>query len=179
MIPSNLIVFKYTQGGEYIRTDNYNDYQGHYYEFNGKTYTGKTYSLNSIEIIKKNSDQVNALLNNPSTFTYGAISGQNIQQVNIVSIYFESTLEDIDKGYAMRYFVKKVNESPIKETNKATYNQIKNNPLYQSVEIKYYLSKMNDLSQYEQKIPGLVDFINSSQRKEYIVGRTYDKSLEV
>jgi hypothetical protein len=160
MIPSNLISVKYTQGNEFLRADNYNGYQGYYYELRGKTYIGKEYSPFSIELLRVGSNQVNPLLTNSSTSTYGAISGQNIQSVNIMSIPFVATTEDMRKGYAMRYFVKKVNEPLIKETNQTTYNQVKNNSLYQSAEIKYDLTlSFREYSKYEQQIPGISNFI--------------------
>jgi hypothetical protein len=160
MIPSNLISVKYTQGNEFLRADTYASYQGYYYELGGKTYIGKEYNLNSVELLKAGSKQVNTLIANPSTTVYGAISGQNIQSVNIVSIQFVATQEDINRGYAMRYFVKKANESLIKETNQSTYNQIKNNPLYQSLELKYDLrSGAEDINVYEKQIPGISNFL--------------------
>lgn len=164
MIPSNLISVKYTQGNEFLRADTYASYQGYYYEFNGKTYIGKEYSISSIELLKAGTKQINPLLNNSSTFTYGAISGQNIQSVNIVSIPFVANSEDLSKGYKMRYFVKKANENLIKETNQSTYNQVKNNTLYQSLEIKYDLRMMgSDISVYENQMPGISTFIGNQE----------------
>jgi len=49
MVPSNLIVSKYTQGSEFIRADNYASYQGYYYELRGKTYIGKEFNINAVE----------------------------------------------------------------------------------------------------------------------------------
>ena len=160
MIPSNLISVKYTQGNEFLRADTYASYQGYYFEFNRKTYIGKEYSPFSIELLRVGSNQVNPLLTNSSTSTSGAISGQNIQSVNIVSIPFVATAKNMSDGYAMRYFVKKVNEPLIKETNQTTYNQVKNNSLYQSLEIKYDLTLgFKEYSRYDPLIPGISDFI--------------------
>ena len=160
MISSNLIITKYTQGGEFIRADNYADYKGYYYELKGKNYIGKEYNVFAIELLKPGTNQVNTLVNNPSTSVYGVISGQNIQQVNIISIQFVATQEDINRGYAMRYFVKKANETLIKETNQTTYNQIKSDPLYQSLELKYDLkSKAENINAYENQLPGITDFL--------------------
>jgi LAS superfamily LD-carboxypeptidase LdcB len=165
MISSNLIITKYTQGGEFIRADNYADYKGYYYELKGKNYIGKEYNISAIELLKPGTNQVNTLINNPSTAVYGVVSGQNIQQVNIVSIPFAATQEDINRGYATRYFVKKANETLIKETNQATYNQIKNDPLYQSVEVQYDLQVgFRDYSSQETQLPGISAFIKGQER---------------
>jgi hypothetical protein len=164
MIPSNLISVKYTQGNEFLRADNYNNYQGYYYELGGKTYVGKEYSFSATELLKAGSKQVNTLIANPSTTVYGVISDQNIQQVNIISTQFVATQEDINRGQAMRYFVKKANENLIKETTQTIYNQVKNNPLYQSVEIKYDLRLENEnINVYENQLPGISDFLLSQE----------------
>jgi hypothetical protein len=167
MIPSNLISVKYTQGNEFIRADNYNNYQGYYYELGGKTYVGKEYSFSAIELLKAGSKQVNTLITNPSTTVYGVISDQNPQQqqVKIISIPFVPTNKDISQGFAMRYFVKKANESLIKETTQTVYNQVKNNPLYQSVEIEYDLTLgfSSKYTQYDKQLPGVSNFIFSQE----------------
>jgi hypothetical protein len=163
MIPSNLISVKYTQGSEFLRADNYNDYQGYYYELGGKTYIGKEYSFSATELLKAGSKQVNTLIANPSTTVYGVISDQNIQQVNIISTQFVATQEDVNRGYAMRYFVKKANENLIKETTQTIYNQVKNNPLYQSLELKYNLDVQENVNQYESQLPGITNFITTQE----------------
>lgn len=162
MIPSNLISVKYTQGNEFLRADTYVSYQGYYYELGGKTYVGKEYSFSAIELLKAGSKQVNTLITNPSTTVYGVISNQNIQEVKITSIPFVATTEDMNQGFAMRYFVKKTNENLIKEITQTVYNQVKNNPSYQSVEIKYDLIlgfSKNQYIQYDKQLPGVSDFI--------------------
>ena len=158
MIPANLIVSKYTQGNEFIRTDDYKDYQGYYYEFNGKAFTGKKYSLDSIEIIRKNSDQVNPLLSNPSTFNYGAISGVNIpSNPPIASLSNKSNSPNFDT--LTRFFYKKYNDNIIKETNENSYKSLQTNPIYQTAFIGTYQGRTQTIDEANQQIPGIKSFL--------------------
>ena len=52
--PSNIVASsQYTIGNEFVLISSKTDYQGYYYEFNGKYYTGKTFNISAPEIIKK------------------------------------------------------------------------------------------------------------------------------
>ena len=50
-IPQNQIVYKYTIGKEYMYTNTYREYQGHYYELNGRFFVGKEFNINSLELV--------------------------------------------------------------------------------------------------------------------------------
>ena len=52
-IPKNIIVeSKYTIGGEFILLSLYQQYQGYYYEMNGKYFAGKEFDQNAVDFVK-------------------------------------------------------------------------------------------------------------------------------
>jgi len=159
MVPKNLIVTKYTQGGELLRTDNYSSYQGYYYEYSGKMFIGKEYSLNSIELIKAKNENNNPLLTNPSTFNYGAITGINLPTNKSIT----SLPTDITKAISTRliqFFYKKHNDNIIKETDKNGYISLQNNPIYQTTFIGKYNGIVQTIDQAEQQVPGVKAFLS-------------------
>jgi hypothetical protein len=160
-IPSNQIVkSKYTIGKEYMFESTYREYQGYYYELNGKLFAGKEFNNNAPVLVKINSlNNTNLLQTNPSTFVYGIISGIKLDNTKINSYYFNVDTTD----NVFRYFIKKVNENIIKEINEDTFNQIQSNPIYLSVSL-YYQSGFNenDLNNADKKISGLKEYINTT-----------------
>jgi hypothetical protein len=158
MIPKNLIVTKYTQGGELLRTDDYSSYQGYYYEYNGRIFTGKEYSLNSVELIKTGNENNNTLLTNPSTFTYGAISGVNVPTNRSITSLPTDTTKAISNR-SIRFFYKKYNDNVIKETDKNGYKLLQNNPIYQTTFIGGYNGIVQNIDQANQQVPGVKDFL--------------------
>ena len=75
-IPKNIIVeSKYTIGNEYILLSSYQQYQGYYYEMNGKYFAGKEFDQNAPELQKILSSKSNNLLTLASTFLFGKLSG--------------------------------------------------------------------------------------------------------
>lgn len=158
MIPKNLIVTKYTQGGELLRTDDYSSYQGYYYEYNGRIFTGKEYSLNSIELIKIGNENNNTLLTNSSTFTYGAVSGINLPKPNSVTSLPTDTTKAVSNR-PIRFFYKKYNDTIIKEIDKNGYKLLQNNPIYQTTFIGEYNGIFQTVDQAEQQVPGVKVFL--------------------
>jgi len=159
-VPQNKIVqSKYTAGKEFMFNKTYREYIGYYYELNGNLFAGKEFSPTAPELIKIDSSKVNSLLTSPSTYVYGKVSGIKLDNTKINSYYFNvDTTDNI-----FRYFIKKVNENIIKETNEDTFNQIQNNPIYLSVSL-YYQSGFNenDLNNADKKISGLKEYINTT-----------------
>ena len=153
-IPSNsAITSKYTSGGEYIIKSNYNDYQGYYYELSNKFYIGKEFKPDATELIKKNSPNINLLLTTAATFVYGKLSKQNINQPpEPTSYFYNSTPTDF------RYFISKVNVKPtvIKEIDKNTFEQYKNNSIYTLVALSYPNKFIeSEINKAEITIPGI------------------------
>ena len=143
--------------------DTYQEYVGYYYEFAGRKYIGKEFSINAPELIEISSSKINPLLNNPSTFTYGLLSKVNPR--NISSINFNSIPSDVDSSLDWfddsdesyyTYFTKKVISSIIKQIDKKTSDQLKGNPLYQTTVLDPELS---NLDQAEAELPGIRAFI--------------------
>lgn len=163
-IPQNKIISKYTSGGEYIFVDTYREYQGYYYEINNKTFAGKNFNIKALEIIKKNSDKVNTLLTKPSTYIYGKVSGTKIINTNPKSQVYKQDF--FATGYTDRYFVQKLNIVPIliKEVDNESYEKAKNDPLYNTLMIKWNNEKENTkaVAEAEKQMPGITAFLQDS-----------------
>ena len=161
-VPKNqIIISKYTSGGEYVTDKEYKNYQGYYYELNNKAYVGKEFNATSSILLKANSPDVNKLITNPFTSIYGAVSGIKINNLSPSSYYFNPDI--VDTSNVFRYFTKKINSDIIKEISKDSFDQIKFDPLYISVSLFYQNSfNENELNDADKKIPGLKDYINST-----------------
>ena len=158
-VPANIIEAKYTAGNEFVFTLNYKYYQGYYYELNGKTFVGKEFNANSPELIRSNSSNVNTLLTNSKTYIYGFISG--VKSSQLLSPKFNpipKTNLDIDTEGDETYYSKKLNNNPIliKQINKKTFDELKQNPFYQVISLK---PNRSDLDQVDKQMPGLKSFL--------------------
>ena len=173
-VPKNIIVTsKYTSGGEYIIKSSYTEYKGYYYEMNGKVFAGKEFDINAPELEKITSSNLNLLLLRASTFIYGKLSNQNIpiDPAKPQSSIFNPTKEDYDKGFATRYFYKKINVIPsiFKEISKETFDEFKTNSLYLTTSLKYIFGDSADQNKYnsieleqaERKMPGIKAFLET------------------
>jgi hypothetical protein len=158
-IPKNTISYKYTSGGEYVFKDSNIIYKGYYYEINGKFFNGRDFDINASELIKITSNGINPLLKNLTTFLYGTLSSnnQNIQSSKINSLANDIN-PNLDQSGEKTYYSRKINEIPysIKQIDKITYDNIKSNPLYKTVELN---KNYSNLEQSEQIIPGLKKFL--------------------
>ncbi len=162
-IPQNKIVkSKYTAGKEYMFETTYREYQGYYYELNGKLFAGKEFNSNAPILIKINSDNVNKLLTNPQTYAYGRVSGIKINNIPPSTIINKSNI-----FITKRYFYKKLNSNPIliREINKETFDYFQSNPLYQVISIDIpeggFFANQSSLEEANQKMPGIKDFLLS------------------
>jgi len=141
--PKNLVKVKYTMGEKYVDS-NFNPYEGYYCEVQGKAYPEKAYTGKS-----KPLKLISSLINN-----------------NKVSSH---TFIPDGKEYTLRYFVKYINVVPVylKEIDSVTYSKIKDNPLYQTIFLKYKIAEIEsgvlfngffDIDEVEQankKMPGI------------------------
>jgi hypothetical protein len=163
-LPSNLIVSKYTSGKQYMYIDTYKEYIGYYYEFAGRKYVGREFSVNAPELIEISSPKISPLINNPSTFVYGVLSGINLPQNEVASIPYSDNLPDARVGGvppSTQFFCKKVNDNIIKEINEKTYKSLQNNPLYITTFTGFYNNQNQNIDIADNQLPGLYSFINS------------------
>jgi len=165
-IPQNQVVqSKYTAGKEYMLENDYREYQGYYYEFNGKIFAGKELNLNApilLPIPKNNNLGINNLLTSAATFLYGKLSGVKLNNNKPNSIISKSNILN-----NKRYFIKKLNSNPIliKEIDQSTFESSNNNPLYQTIEVEIpeggYFANQNSLNELDKKMPGIKIFLTS------------------
>jgi hypothetical protein len=147
IVPNNTIqTGKYTSGNEFVYKLTNAFYQGYYYILDNLYYPGKDFDPNAPELVPIS--QSNTLLNNPKTAVYAfstnKTSADNPQYVN--------SIPSVPTGNT-RYFFRKINVFPItiKEINKDTYNQIQNDPLYQTT----YIGNGQTINQADTQLPGL------------------------
>ena len=119
--PKNQILTnQYTSGGDFIEKETLNTYQGYYYEDSGRYYIGKEFSPNSKELIKPEKSKENNLLNRLTPLALGLLAGNLSKLKGLISVEkisakvgFNLTPNDAQRGYALRYFAKKINSNPI------------------------------------------------------------------
>jgi len=157
-VPSNQIVkSKYTIGKEYLVESTYKEYQGYYYELNGKFFAGKVFNTNALTLIKLDVTTVNHLLFNPLTYLYGKISGMNVNSQQVKSIIYQIGLTP-----DIRYFAYHISQNLIKEIDKDTFTNIQSDPLYKTTALTYNGGFSNkELMLAETKIPGITDFVHT------------------
>lgn len=162
-IPKNIIVKnKYTSGNEFMLIDSYKEYVGYYYEMNNKTFIGKEFNVTSPEIVKIDSNRVNLLLTNPSTYAYGKISKFKINNIILKSHIFK---KEAQENYT-RYFSSQSNIIPtiIREINEDTYNEVIQNPIYKVVSLIYFNNSGfdgNEVIKADKILPGIKIFLEN------------------
>lgn len=149
------------EGYVYLKTNE--PYVGYYYEINGRTFAGRTFSSEAPEIIKFDANDNNALLRNPDTEMYAKLSGMTVNdKVKITSLpfSFEDTnvdwAEPIDELPRNRYFIRHIITGVIQHVDQDTYKRLSIDPLYQA-EILY--SDKNDIDEMDKRMPGLKSFL--------------------
>jgi hypothetical protein len=156
-IPQNQIVFKYTSGGEYIIENSNINYQGYYYEINGKAYTGQKFNASGSQPLTKSTPGTNTSNNIPSI-----IKNNLPNQLKVTSLPFAYNDHFISGPITLRYFIKKINDILIKEVNKDDYQKSQTDPLYQIVEVKFsYDMSYTYLSNLDKQMPGIKDYIEN------------------
>ena len=156
-IPANQIVkSKYTIGKEYMFESTYREYQGYYYESNGKLFAGKEFNINAPILVKINLNNINPLRTNPATLVYGIISGVKLNSAVPPSFIFQYNSDT-------RYFSYQLNKKLIKEIDKDTFTNFQSNPLYTVVSLSYVGGfKDSELKEAEKTIPGITTYVNTS-----------------
>jgi hypothetical protein len=166
-VPSNIIMTgKYTIGNEFVNKNTYESYQGYYYEFNNKLFSGKEFNINSPELIKiqdipplVKADKKYASLTkvNLSTIT----APKNINKKDL-------SLKDTQGKEYYTYYAKKLNSTPvlIKQIDKETYSKLQNNSIWQVIEIitipgdGFILEE--ELIKAEKQMPGIQTWIRTT-----------------
>jgi len=165
-IPQNKIQYNYTSGKEYMDETTYQEYQGYYYQLNGKIFAGKEFNSNAPVLIPIPKDKsnlpfnFNKLLTQAATYTYGRISGNKIQNIKVVSLPLinDPNIDTTDvENITNTYYTKKVNSTTIKQIDEETFQNIKINPLYTTVSIKPDYSNIDDA---EKQMPGIKAFLD-------------------
>jgi hypothetical protein len=163
-IPQNKIVkSKYTVGKEYMFETTYREYQGYYYELNGKLFAGREFNSNAPILVQIKPDNLNKLLTNSKTYAYGRVSGVKIN--NTVFNTFQYINDPSAVGIIDRYFVQKTNNTPIliKEIDEETYTRIKNDSLYKTVTIRWnragFDSNREEIKKAEKQIFGITEYL--------------------
>lgn len=161
-VPNNIIIKgKYTVGDEFVDPNTNEPYQGYYYQINESFFKGKVFSINAPKIVRKQDS--NKLLDNPKTKTYSQISGVTSQQLKTpqyAHLPFGSFAgNDFDESKLTKYFVKQLNVYPIliREVDKFAFQELSNNPLYQTLAIE--VSRLDELDALDQQMPGLKAFL--------------------
>jgi len=123
--PKNKIITNlYTSGNELFNKTTLQPYIGHYFStFDGKFFSKKEPSSDSIELIKFSKD-VNR---NQQTFDHFSPVPGN---------------DDYEKGFITRYAIKRINSGvdTIKEISKNDFQKVKNNILYSSVQFDWKIT---------------------------------------
>jgi hypothetical protein len=163
-IPQNQITTnKYTTGKEFVYEKTYKEYQGFYYEVNGKIFAGSEFSVNAPSLLRMGSDKINILKDNPETLAYANASNSILyKQKDLTSIPL-----DTFKG-GTKYLAKKLNSNPIRIIfiSEEDYNDNIKNTSY-SLTALYYHSEwgFNIEEQNKKDIPEidifLADFITA------------------
>jgi hypothetical protein len=159
-LPTNIIVTKYTPGGEFVNMLTNAAYQGYYYEYNNRTFAGNQYSVNAPEIVRINSQNHNKLYNNTQTAIYSVSSGiksKDITTPPVASLPFSG----IDPTISTKFFYKKYNDNIIKETNEDGYKTLQKNPIYQTTFVGTYNGKTQTIDQANLQVPDLKAFLEA------------------
>jgi len=175
----------HTNGGEFIRPSTNELYVGYYWKTStGKCFTGKdpkdkfieellpyieppiedddnlsiTPTYKTPESVRPiNEDSIN--INDIQTYILRKQGNLNIITKKLPFHYNSKPLEeDYEKGYYMRYFVKKTNERSFMEVNEEIYNKIKskdvkyNYSLYVPFEIKWHLTGNKESVEFKNRL---------------------------
>lgn len=131
----------FTSGNEFAIAATKTDYKGYYFStYDGKFFTEKTPSQNSVELIKYAPKK--------SKTSLGSL-GYIIEEKDVPTTQHfipKPTDQDYTRGFITRYFVKRVNgdESTIKELDENSYSELEDNPLYILEEGTWYITGVVD-----------------------------------
>jgi hypothetical protein len=141
----------YTNGGEFVRTDNNQDYKGFYWQNSSNQYfTGKTpQDLPSVALERQQTEDSEA----PSTPQDYSVWVANVGDISNVNpglapkrYYPKPTDDNYNIGQFTRYFTKKTNQNIYYEISKEDYEGLRNREerlkwqLYEGVKLNWQLT---------------------------------------
>lgn len=133
---SKIVAELHTSGNEFYNKTTHQDYRGYYFStYDGKFFSEKVPSSKSIELLKYAHDE---------DFTTLAAEGYNRKPTKdtIMSHYLPNPTDvDYNKGFIIRYFIKRVNgdNTTIREVSMDNYKQLQSNPLYLTTSLTWIL----------------------------------------
>jgi hypothetical protein len=110
----------YTSGGEFVFTQNNQEYVGYYHQlFNGQYFSGTTPSQKNVYALTKIVAETTTVQTTPEENT------TSISNKKLPAYYYpKPTQADYATQQFQRYFAKKINENIIIEITKETYNNL-------------------------------------------------------
>jgi len=180
---SKIISDLYTDNSEFIYVKNGKTYKGYYYStYDGKFFTGKTYSLQTEELLRLQSNTSN-VVRDENNSVYNVINNKSIVNKSPRFKYIVPTENDYINGYFKRYFCNRVNGDvkTILEINEKQFNDIVDNVLYKTISIDWRISgniqdesmidgiiipgvintNINTLKRIEKELPGISLYISN------------------
>lgn len=112
---SNILFSDYTNGGEFIFKSNLQPYTGFYFvDKNNNVYTGKTYTSNSVELLRRNS---NTSTNSNIVFDskYASLNPKTLPPLVITPDFVQPTNTDYNNGFMTRFILKPTISSQIND----------------------------------------------------------------
>lgn len=166
--PSNTVASgKYTIGDKFVLANSGADYQGYYYEFQGKLFAGREFNIFAPQIIKK----VETIEN--EDFEEGENENFRTRLFSSKTNKFPSIPLHKDEFFGLdpinsspyndsfRFFAKKNGTNPIliKEISRETFKSLQSNPLYQTLSISKNNINPTDLDRANKIMVGIKDFL--------------------
>ena len=160
-VPKNIISEGlYTSGNEFVDAKTNAQYQGYYYEYSAKFYSGSEYQPQSSEIVKIKAS--NSLFNNISTVVFSALSGISSQALISAIVKGNPTTDSgMSHGNNVTFYSRQVNIQPIliKSIDENTYLSIQKDAMYQTTYIGDYKGNIIIADQAYTQMPGLKEFL--------------------
>jgi hypothetical protein len=155
---------QYTSGGEFVLVDSGKIYTGYYWQFKDNYYVGKAPNNNNnlVQIKKITPQDIKKIeiKNRISPSAAFALGNNVINKLSSITAFTSKVPQSTDE---MRYFSKKINETPfiIKEIDQDTFDTLKTNPFYQTTSIlgSLIFPGSKELDQANQQMLGLKAFL--------------------
>jgi hypothetical protein len=183
---SKVLKNRNSSGGEFLDGSG-KEYRGKYYTtYDGKNFSGPSPEIGPSKPLQKikdyDSSPIISSLNLTDAQKENLAAKTNVSTNRILgkpnSHYPQPTSEDYTRGYVIRYFAKKINDTIIIEISEEEYNNISNGTtdynirLYQTTKILWKITgplKSQRKSQYNI-IPGIID---TNQRLTESANKTF------
>jgi hypothetical protein len=138
---SEILKVDYTSGSEFLIKSSKKFYVGYYYATNdGKYFSGQEYNSTTVELVKP----------------FNKVPSRN-ESSNYEFHYAMPTDSDYEKGFFIRYVIKRVNSGleTIKEISSEEYKSALLNPLYSAKSFNWKLT--GPLYTTPEDVPGIVN----------------------